>query len=231
MDVSEIRKTAELEDRHWWFRERRHLLSVELGRLAGPGRAIDIGAAGGGNTRVLRDHGWSATAIEYNEEGAALARERNLSSVRGDATALPFASGSIDLAVAFDVLEHIEDDKAAVAETARVLRRRATLLVAVPCDMRLWSAHDVACSHFRRYTKDTVRQLVEGAGFEIEALWSWNVLLRPLVRLRRRRSEGSDTQDSGLLTNSALSAVVRAERHLPVKQLPGVSLMLRAHRL
>lgn len=231
MDVAEIRKTAELEDRHWWFRERRHLLGVELERLAGSGRAIDIGAAGGGNTRVLRDHGWSATVIEYNEEGAALARERGLLSVRGDATALPFASGSIDLAVAFDVLEHIQDDQAAATEIARVVRRQGTLLVAVPCDMRLWGAHDVACSHFRRYTRKTLQQLVLSTGFEIEALWSWNVLLRPLVRLRRRRSEGSDTQYSGRLVNSGLSAVVRAERYLPVKQLPGVSLMMRARRL
>ena len=230
MDASEIRKTADIEDRHWWFRERRHLLSMELRRLPGAGRAIDIGAAGGGNTRVLRDHGWSASALEYNEDGAALARERGLLTVRGDATALPFATQSVDLAVAFDVLEHIEDDKAAVSEIARVLRRRATLLVAVPCDMRLWSAHDVACSHFRRYTRETLRPLVEGAGLEIESIWSWNVLLRPVVRWRRRHSEGSDTQDSGPLVNSALSAVVRAERHLPVKRLPGVSLMLRAHR-
>jgi SAM-dependent methyltransferase len=231
VDVSEIRKTAELEDRHWWFRERRHLLAAELERVGGPGRAIDVGAAGGGNTRVLRDHGWSATAIEYSQEGAALAWERSLFSVRGDATALPLASGSIDLAVAFDVLEHIEDDKTAVAEIARVLRRGGTFLVSVPCDMRLWGAHDVACSHFRRYTRETLQQVVEGAGFQIEALSSWNVLLRPVVRLRRRRSEGSDTQDSGALLNFGLSAVIRAERYLPVKKLPGVSLMLRASRL
>ena len=96
--------------------------------------------------------------------------------------------------------------------------------------MALWSAHDVACSHFRRYTKDTLQSLVAGAGFEIDDLWSWNVLLRPVVKLRRRSSEGSDTQDSGRLVNSALSAVIRAERRLPVKQLPGVSLMLRARK-
>jgi SAM-dependent methyltransferase len=231
VDVSEIRKTAELEDGHWWFRERRHLLAAELRRLIGPGTAIDVGAAGGGNTRVLRDYGWSATAIEYSAEGAALASERSLLSVRGDATALPLASGSIDLAVAFDVLEHIEDDKSAVAEIARVLRRGGTFLVAVPCDMRLWSAHDVACSHFRRYSRETLQQLMRGSGFEVETLWSWNVLLRPLVRLRRRHSQGSDTQDSGRLVNTGLSAIIRAERYLPVKRLPGVTLMLRARRL
>jgi hypothetical protein len=96
--------------------------------------------------------------------------------------------------------------------------------------MRLWSAHDVACSHYRRYDRDGVSRLVSGNGFDIEQLWSWNVLLRPVVRLRRRGSEGSDTQDSGRILNSALSTVIRAERALPVKKFPGVSLMLRARR-
>jgi SAM-dependent methyltransferase len=229
VDVSEIRKTAELEDRHWWFKERRHLLAREVRSLP-PGRAVDIGAAGGGNTRVLRDLGWLAAALEYSADGALLAAERDLVSVRADATALPFRSEALDLAVAFDVLEHLADDAAAVSEIARVLRPGATLLVAVPCDMRLWSAHDVACSHYRRYDRDGVSRLVSSNGFDIEQLWSWNVLLRPVVRLRRRGSEGSDTQDSGRVVNSALSAVIRAERALPVKKLPGVSLMLRARR-
>jgi SAM-dependent methyltransferase len=208
---------------------RRHLLAREVRSLS-PGRAVDIGAAGGGNTRVLGDLGWLATALEYSADGALLAAERDLVSLRGDATALPFRSDSLDLAVAFDVLEHLADDASAVAEIARVLTPGATLLVAVPCDMRLWSAHDVACSHYRRYDRDGVSQLVSGNGFDIERLWSWNVLLRPLVRLRRRGSEGSDTQDSGRVVNSALSTVIRAERTLPVKNLPGVSLMLRARR-
>jgi SAM-dependent methyltransferase len=229
VDVSEIRKTADLEDRHWWFKERRHLLAREV-RPLGPGRAVDIGAAGGGNTRVLRDLGWLATALEHSEAGAQLAAERDLVSVRADAMMLPFRPGVLDLAVAFDVLEHLADDAAAVSEIARVLRPGATLLVAVPCDMRLWSAHDEACSHYRRYDRDGLSRLVSARGFDIERLWSWNVLLRPVVRLRRRSSQGSDTQDSGKVVNAALSTVIRAERALPVRKLPGVSLMLRARR-
>lgn len=230
MDVAEIRKTAELEDRHWWFQERRYLLAAELARIPVTGTAIDIGAAGGGNTRVLRNRGWAATAVEYDEDGALLAAERSLWSVRGDARALPFATGAVDLVVAFDVLEHIDDDNAAVAEVARVLKRGGIFLVAVPADMSLWSAHDVACSHFRRYTKETLRPLIEGGGLTIETVRSWNVLLRPVVKWRRRTSTGSDTQETRRLVNSALSAVIRAERHLPVGNLPGVSLMLRARR-
>lgn len=234
MDAGDIRKLATLEDAHWWFAERRAILARWLRRLrragARPGPALDIGAAGGGNTRVLRAHGWRPVALEYSADGATVAAERGLAVVRGDATGMPAASGSFDLAIAFDVIEHIEDDYLAAAEIRRVLRPGGTLLVTVPADMRLWSAHDVASQHFRRYDRDGLVRIITKAGFEVDELWSWNVLLRPVVALRRKRASGNELGPMSPVVNAALRAVVVAERHLPVRGLPGVSLMLRAHR-
>lgn len=228
MDAAEVSKLARLEDRHWWYRERRWLLARELPRLGRPGVALDIGAAAGGNTRVLQAAGWSALVVEYGEQGAEVAAARGLRTVRGDGTALPVRDGAVDLVVAFDVLEHIDDDATAAAEIARVLRPGGTLLVAVPCDMALWSAHDVAVGHVRRYTRETLRSVIAGAGFVVETLRSWNVLLRPVVRLRRRSSTESDLTELPWPVNSALTAVIAAERVLPVGGWPGVSLLLRA---
>lgn len=224
-----MRKLAELEDRHWWYAERRFLLARAL-RHTEPGVALDIGAAGGGNTRVLRALGWRSCALEYGVDGAELAQGRGLSVVRGDATALPVRSGSLDLAVAFDVLEHIVDDHAAAAEVHRSLRPGATFLVAVPCDPKLWSAHDEAVDHVRRYTRETLTELLLGAGFTLESMTSWNVLLRPVVALRRGASAGSDLAELPTVVNAALRAVVIAERYLPVQRLPGVTLLARARR-
>jgi SAM-dependent methyltransferase len=234
MDASDIRLLAGIEDTHWWFAERRAILARWLRRLARtgvrPGVALDIGAAGGGNTRVLRAAGWRPLAVEYSADGAALAAERGLAVVRGDATALPCASGSLDLVTAFDVLEHIEDDYLAAAEIRRALQPGGTLLVTVPADMRLWSAHDVASHHVRRYDRAGLRRLVTKAGLRIDEVWSWNVLLRPMVALTRRRAEGNGLSLLPPLVNAALRSVVVAERYLPVRAAPGVSLMLRAHR-
>ena len=55
MEGTEVRKLAALEDAHWWYRERRHLLAHGARAGCRPGAALDVGAAGGGNTRVLRD--------------------------------------------------------------------------------------------------------------------------------------------------------------------------------
>ena len=227
MEGTEVRKLAALEDAHWWYRERRHLLGRMIGGLR-PGTALDIGAAGGGNTRVLRRAGWSVSALEYGADGAEVAAERGLSVVRGDATALPVSDDSLDLVVAFDVLEHIVDHDTAVSEVRRALRPGGMFLIAVPADPRLWSDHDVAVDHVRRYTRDTLRAVLERNGFEIASMTSWNVLLRPVVALRRRKASGSDLETVHPVVNLGLRAVVTVERYLPVKAMPGVTLMVRA---
>ena len=227
MEGTEVRKLAALEDTHWWYRERRHLLGKAIAGLT-PGDALDIGAAGGGNTRVLRDAGWTVAALEYGADGAEVAAERGLAVLRADATALPVGDDSLDLVVAFDVLEHIPDHDRAVAEVHRVLRQSGRFLVAVPADPRLWSDHDVAVDHVRRYTRVTLREVLERGGFTIDSMDSWNVLLRPVVALRRRSSSGSDLGTVNPVVNAGLRAVVTAERYLPVKAMPGVSLLVLA---
>jgi SAM-dependent methyltransferase len=229
VEGTEVRKLAALEDAHWWYRERRHLLARELRGLT-PGRALDVGAAGGGNTRVLVEHGWRAAALEYGPDGAEVAARRGLPVLRADATSLPLGDGGLDLVVAFDVLEHLVDHDACVSEVRRVLRPGGTFLVAVPCDPNLWSEHDVAVDHVRRYTRTTLEDLITRGGFQLESVRSWNVLLRLAVALRRRRSSGSDLVDLHPAVNLALRGVVTLERVLPVSGLPGVTLLARARR-
>jgi SAM-dependent methyltransferase len=230
MEAAELRTLAAVEDRHWWYKERRNLLARELRRLPGPGLALDIGAAAGGNTRVLREFGWRPVALEYAPTAAQIARERGVDVIRGDARELPVRTGSMDLVTAFDLLEHVEEDHVAAAEITRALRPGGTALISVPADMALWSAHDEAVGHFRRYSRQTLTTVLVKAGLTVENVWSWNVLLRPVVRFRRKSSTGSDLDDVNPLLNTGLMTVIAAERYLPLKSLPGVTLFLRARR-
>jgi len=230
VDTAELQLLTSLEDHHWWYRERRAILRRELRRLPGPGRAVDIGAAGGGNTRILKAHGWQAVAVEYSDSAADVALSRGVPVTRADARELPVRTGTCGLVTAFDVLEHINEDYLAAAEIARVLQPGGTALIAVPCDMALWSAHDDAVGHLRRYSRAQLAGLVQKAGLIMESMWSWNVLLRPAVAMRRKASTGSDLGEVPPLANRLLTAVVVAERYLPVKSWPGVSLVLRARR-
>jgi SAM-dependent methyltransferase len=231
MDPVEIKQMAVIEERHWWFRERRALIARELRRVT-PGRAIDIGAAAGRNTSVLEDLGWQAVALEYDSSGAELAKERGINVVRGDATRLPMPDSQFDLAVSYDVLEHIEDDAGVAEEMMRVLKPGGRVLIAVPADPRLWSEHDDAVSHLRRYTRESLTTLFEDAGFTIEKVRSWNVILRPVIAWKRGRESnaGSDIEVVSAPLNRVLHAIVGMERYLPTGRLPGVSLMLRARK-
>ena len=114
--------------------------------------------------------------------GRPAGRAARAAVVRGDARRLPFRDESMDLVMSTDMWEHIDDDEAVARETARVLRPGGRALVAVPCSMKLWSGHDVALGHERRYERDELVGLMSGPGLEVVDVMSWNVLLRPVAR-------------------------------------------------
>jgi SAM-dependent methyltransferase len=231
VDTIEIQRIVEVEDDNWWYRERRRVVARELRRTGGRGLAVDIGAAGGGNTRVLKDHGWEAIAVDSSETAVDLCLAQGIDACHGDACFLPLPAGERDLALALNLLEHVDDDRAAASEIARVLRPGGSALVSVPCDMALWSAHDVALGRVRRYSRRALTDLLEEAGLVVDRMWSWNVLLRPLVRLLRHRSAHyEDLAHLPPYLNETLHLVTALERRLPVKSWPGVTLFARAHR-
>lgn len=234
MDRAEIEKLASLEGSHWWYAARRAVLH-RYARGLPAGSAVDVGAGAGGNTMVLRELGWSATAVELSSTGAVIARGRGVPTVRADATALPFNADEFDLLVSMDLWEHIEDDSRAAAESFRVLRPGGRLFLAVPCDMALWSDHDLAVGHVRRYSRKELVSLARGAGFVDVEVKSWNVLLRPAVRVYRRQTRSvdagessSDLQPVARPLNALLRGAIELERWLPVGRRRGVTLLMTA---
>ena len=234
MDDDELRRSAALEQRHWWYAGRRALVR-RLMKDAPVGRAIDVGPGPGGNAAVLRDLGWEITGVELTEVGARLCAEHGLDVVRGDATRLPMADASVDLVMSTDVWEHIDDHETVASESFRVLRPGGRLLVAVPAGMEMWSGHDVALGHVRRYERQELVDLVERHGFVVDEISSWNVLLRPVAKLRRRKKAGpedsaSEMEHVAAPVNAGLRAALAVESMLPVGRFRGLSLVVRAFR-
>lgn len=232
MDDEEIRRSAALEQRHWWYAGRRALVR-QLVRDVPAGRALDVGTGSGGNTQTLAELGWQVLGLEYSPAAVALAAARGLPMVQGDAQAMPFEDQQFDLVMSTDMWEHIEDDHQVARESFRVCRRGGRALIAVPAGMSLWSGHDVALGHVRRYERRELVSLVESVGFRVHDVRSWNVLLRPVALARRRRSHHtseSEMQPVNPVVNAGLRAVVALESALPVQSLPGISLVVRAVR-
>ncbi|HEX8120684.1 MAG TPA: class I SAM-dependent methyltransferase [Solirubrobacteraceae bacterium] len=177
-----------LEERHWWFRGRRALLHALLRRMGAAERARVLDA-GCGTGRNLLEFG--GVGVDPAPEAVAACRARGLDVVQAGLDALPFDTGSFDLLLATDVLEHVDDDAGALRELRRVAAPGAVLLVTVPAHPSLWSGHDEALHHRRRYRRAELLGRMRAAGWEPVVVTWWNCLLLPVVALARRRPGGA----------------------------------------
>jgi SAM-dependent methyltransferase len=191
------------KERHAWYAGRRRVLAVALDELGLPADAeiLDAGCGAGGNLALLAGRG-HAIGVDPDPAAVASARARGLDASAGDAGALVFGDGSFDLVCCLDVLEHVEDDVAVLRELRRVARPGARLLVTVPAFPSLWSSHDVAAGHRRRYTRATLTGAARAAGWAPRRLHAFNALLLPAVAARRVAERGRDVPARSDLTRA-----------------------------
>jgi SAM-dependent methyltransferase len=214
---------ARAQHAHWWFRARREIIGRVIGRLRLPAgaRLLEIGAGTGGNLAMLGRHG-ELCAMESDDFARQHACEASGLAVRAGhlPDAVPFADGSFDLVCLLDVLEHIDDDCAALRRVRTLLRPGGRVLLTVPAYQWLYGAHDRAHHHRRRYSAREVRRKARQAGFEVQRCGYFNTLLLPLVvarRLGQRAGQATDSGDAALpgpALNRLLHAVFSSERWL-----------------
>ncbi|HVM98100.1 MAG TPA: methyltransferase domain-containing protein [Candidatus Acidoferrales bacterium] len=235
---------AQIEATHWWFEGRRAIFDGILRSLDLPKDSllVDLGCGTGANLNFLTGYG-KAIGLDWGAAAARYARQRTSVPVfRGDVTALPFRSGSVDLITAFDLVEHIDDDSACVRELARVCRPGGHVLVTVPAAPWMWGRQDTINHHKRRYSGPDLADLFREQGLEIRRFTHLNTLLYPVVaavRLFRRvvpEKNGELVSDFSMNKpgpmNTILGRLFSMEAHL-IKHwdLPvGVSLLCLARK-
>lgn len=219
MDAPIYEEMAAIEATHWWFVARRRILSAVITSmgLRPDARIIELGCGTGGNLEMLARFG-SVTAVEMNDfartQALSVAPGRVLSGHLPDN--LPDLQAA-DLVCLLDVLEHLDDDVAALRRITSLLRPGGRLLVTVPAYQWLFGSHDRAHHHRRRYTQGGLRSLAQATGWRVERIGYFNSLLFPLVGLQRLlqralgHAESSDAQMPSRHLNAALTAVFGVE--------------------
>ncbi len=243
MEEANYKKLQEVEQLHWWNSARRSIIDSFIRRLALPENTniLELGCGSGGNLEMLSQHG-TVYGGEFNNYALSKAKERYDASkvafcqLPGN---IPFQEEEFSLIGMFDVLEHIEDDHATVKAIYERLPVGGHYIVTVPAYPFLWSEHDEQCHHFRRYTKSSLRQVLEANGLKVTRISYFNFWLFPLIalvrllsRLSRKKKGKGDLQMQNNSVNTILKFIFGSERCLlRYVNLPfGVSLIAVAEK-
>ena len=230
MLTDEYRRMYENEDRYWWYVSRRELV-VDLAKKAGlteSARLVDIGCGTGANVSALSAV-CRAAGVDFSTEALRFCRDRGLTGLaRGSAERLPLRDDVVDAIVATDILEHLDDDVAALKEFRRALKPGGRAIITVPAYQFLWGEHDEALMHKRRYVPRLLADRARAAGLEVEWISFSLCFLFPmaLTRLLKRRTPSDRPPQAQIVQvpdwlNRALIRFQRWEtRLLRVSRLP-----------
>jgi len=241
---SYFQELAQLESGNFWFRARNRLILWALKKyFADAKNLLEIGCGTGfvlsGIAATFPDINLSGSEVSASGLGYAAQRVPGATFFQMDARSIPFV-GEFDAIGAFDVIEHIEQDEAVLAQMFAALKPGGGLLLTVPQHPFLWSEMDVGAHHVRRYRADELKRKVTQAGFEVVEMASFVSLLLPLMyasRLTQRKVRDDYDVMAELrlhpAVNFALEKILAVERgliRLGVRFFCGGSLLLVARK-
>jgi SAM-dependent methyltransferase len=194
VEPEEFAAIVDYDEHHWWYAGRRRILHAALGKLPLPrdARVLDAGCGTGRTMDELIGYG-EVHGFDLNPLGVEHARGRGHADVQvARLEEIPYQDDSFDLVTCLDVVEHTPDDGRSLRELLRVTRPGGWLVVTVPAYQLLWSSHDVANQHYRRYRRGQLAAAGETAGW-VPAAWTYfntflflpGAAVRVLERLRR----------------------------------------------
>lgn len=164
------------------------------------GRLLEVGCGAGALLHDLTERGFACAALETSGEARELARFMNQGhpEVAIHAAPQPDWAERFDVLVSLEVLEHIEDDAAALTRWRGWLRPGGKLVLSVPARPDLWNASDVWVGHYRRYDRESLLRLLDRTGFAVAhaecygyPLANWTETVRTWLHGRRLRAAGA----------------------------------------
>ena len=208
---------------NFFIKGKKELIGVFLSKIKKQNiKILNLGAGTGDEISVLREYG-KIYAIDINKDALKLI-PKNLCFEKkvADACNLPYKSNFFDIVVSSEVLEHIKDDAKAVSEAKRVLKKNGYLIFTVPAFQLLYSSHDKALEHKRRYNKRRLSKLL--SGFRDLKLYYWNsTLFLPVAAMRLvKKNSKTEVDDVTMpkLINSLLYLLLKIETKFVKHKIP-----------
>ncbi len=164
---------------HFWHRARLGLINYLLSKAPTTTNIAAIGCGTGEELSVLAKHG-QVVGYDINRDALALAAKQGLTTAHLNLETEDLPQ-SFDVITAFDVLEHLADDNAVFKRLNRGLKPNGYLLLTVPAYQWLFSSHDLALEHKRRYGKKELLQKLSKANFCVVEIAYWNCCLAPAI--------------------------------------------------
>lgn len=157
LEPSEYKFMYELEKYHWWFVSKNNLVREIIKSFGIPSPTIlDVGMGTGANMLALSELG-QTFGIDAAEQAMEFCKKRGLKNIaRCHAEKITHPDKTFDVIIALDLLEHVFDPVKVLIELRRLLKDNGKIIITTPAFRMLWSQHDEALCHLRRYNKKTL---------------------------------------------------------------------------
>jgi SAM-dependent methyltransferase len=214
MEKSFYRIFFEVQKKHWWFVAKKKIVLDLIDRhvpVKPNHKILDIGCGSGLMLNALEQIG-ETNGMDMSDDAISFSKEIFSGTVKKGVLPdnIPYEKEYFSLVVALDVIEHVDDDRAALSAIRSHIAPGGHAVITVPACMFLWSEHDVLNEHKRRYTLEELKTKLLDSGFTIERISYFNTFLFPLISLVRmvnnvlKRKGGSDVD----LPHSAVNYIV-----------------------
>lgn len=181
--------------RHPWWKARARLAVAVLRRygLVPPAAILDAGCGWGTNLTALEAAGYRVRGLDISRRMLERLDRTDRTLIEADLTQpLPPGAEPADGLLALDVIEHIDDDRAAVGRLGQLVHPGGMVIVSVPALPELFSRFDEVQSHRRRYEPERLQTVFAGTGLTVEKIFWWGGWMVPVLRWMRKAGRTAD---------------------------------------
>jgi ubiquinone/menaquinone biosynthesis C-methylase UbiE len=185
MKLHEYKRNYELEQSYWWFVGVRAMVAslLALGvNKKNLGKVLDVGCGTGVLLDQLQTCSEEVFGVDISQEALRYCSLRGHKKLLlSDASTMPFSSEYFDVITGIGIIEHLDDDHAFLVEMKRLLKPNGVMVLLTSSFPYLWSMHDTANEHKRRYYLRSLNRQINEIGFETIRFSHLNFFLFPLI--------------------------------------------------